>query len=369
MYSLDDVDGADAEKAVKLGELEMTLQRDFGEQFPGWIIWEMFDDHVIARQAPPNAPDDPRVNYWFESELWKVPFTVQRRPLPEAPEYEAIDGVTFAPREGWLQVTPVFTQFKALKQADGRTRWVMTSSGGFEDRDGEIVSTAFLESAVKAADHTGNRGPLLIFHVPGSDVGTCDTQAVIGEPGFLLESGLFAETEAGQRAAAYFTEHAKEYGGSIKFLYVNRTPDGVYLPPGLIMERSVLPANWAAFPWSAITLKEVSEMAKGLSAEKRAELERVLGPDLAEQIVAGLDEGGEALKALGVRWKEVTETVDSVDAVDAPESDVTGVTAEETDEADVEDAVDEVDAVDEWTQRKPRRRRTCSRCRPARCLS
>ena len=62
------------------------------------------------------------------------------------------------------------------------------------------------------------------------------------------------------------------------------------LPPGLIVERSVLPANWAAFPWSAITLKEVSEMAKGLSAEKRAELERVLGPDLTEQIVAGLEE-------------------------------------------------------------------------------
>lgn len=220
---------------------------------------------------------------------------------------------------GQYEAKEALVSFKAFRQPDGRTRWVLTSSGGFEDRDGEVVSTAFLESAVKVADRTKERGPLLIFHVPGSDIGTCDFQAVVGEPGFLLESGLFADTEAGRRASVYYQSHAKETGASIKFLYANRTPDGTYLPPGAILERSLMRRERAAFPWSALSLPEVYEMAK-LSQEKRDELETVLGADLAVQIIDQLYASAEALKQAGVRSKAASdEPTDQAAADDTPE--------------------------------------------------
>ena len=216
---------------------------------------------------------------------------------------------------------PTLVSFKAYDQPDGRTRWVLISSGGFEDRDGEVVSTAFLESAVKSADRTGDRGPLLIFHVPGSNIGTTDYQAVVGDPGFLLESGLFDDTEAGRRAAAYYKAHAKETGASIKFLYANRSPDGIYTPPGAILERSLMRRERAAFPWSALELSEVTKMAK-ISQKKREELETVLGQELAVGILDQLDANAEALKQAGIRSKEAAEqTKEAADPELDPESD------------------------------------------------
>jgi cation transport regulator ChaB len=292
-------------KSVNLGKLVEEIQRRLVAAFPYVDLYarEVFDDHLIVRvYMPASGPVDVDVSPLF----FKVPYQLTMKPIEGDPNGgEVLDTITFAPREQWVRVLPTFVEFKTIDQPDGRTRWVMLSSGGFEDRDREIVSTAFLEAAVKAADKSGQRGPLLIYHVPGSNIGACDTQAVVGEPGFLLESGLFDDTPAGQAAAVYYKEHAAEKGGSIRFLWVNRTGDGVYLPPGLVLERSVLPRDKAAFPWSGIQLMEVDQMAK-LEKAKQEELERVLGPELAAQIVSQLEQGSSALKELGIRWKEIS---------------------------------------------------------------
>ena len=200
-------------------------------------------------------------------------------------------------------------KIQADREQPGRVRWTAISSGGFEDRDREVVSTAFLQSCVQTADKMGHRGPVDLLHVDGFEVGACDYQAVVGgEPGLLLESGLFDDTEAGRRAAAFYSQNADDTGVSIKFHYVNRTPDGVYQPPGLIVKRSFMPRTWAAFPWSAITVKEIEAMAKSkLSAEKRAELERILGTDLVETILEQAEKDTDVLKSLGVRFKELAE--------------------------------------------------------------
>jgi hypothetical protein len=86
----------------------------------------------------------------------------------------------------------------------------------------------------------------------------------------------------------------------------------VYLPPGAIVERSLLPRGKAAFPWSALSLSEVSKMAQ-LDDAKRAELMRVLGEDLANTVLASLDESAKSLAEAGIRFKEVVEA----DAADA----------------------------------------------------
>lgn len=324
-------------KSINLRRTADEVQQRFYQTFAGLDAYpiEVFDDHLIVQLwGQPNGPAQPAASYF------KVPFVATMTALPGDPDgQEVTETVSFAPRAEWVRVWPTFVTFETIKQADGKARWVMVSSGGFEDRDREIVSTAFLESAVKAADETGERGPLLIYHIPGSQIGTCDTQMVIGSPGFLLESGTFDDTEAGRRAAAYFAEHANEYGGSIRFVYNQRTLDGVYLPPGLILERSVLPRDRAAFPWSGVQVMEVEKMM-GINEEKLAELKKILGNDLAEQIVQGLAASAEQLKATGIRWKEVQpdadagreETVVAQEVILTPET-VAAVAKEATDKA------------------------------------
>ena len=293
------------EKALVLDGLVESIREQFLEAFmpeaasmpegtaftPYWIE-HVAEDHLIAYAPEGNA-------------YWKVPFILTRRAIEGDPQsQEIIERVEFAPRTDWIRVIPTFIEMKAFDQADGRTRWIAVSSGGFEDRDGEVVSTAFLEDAVKAADADGERGTLDIWHIPGSDIGTCDWQAVVS--GFLVESGLFDDTPAGCRVAARIKEAADEYGMSIQFIFAERTPDGVYLPPGRIVRRSILPRDAAAFPWSGISLKEWREqkMMK-IDERKRAELVRLVGEEEAERILATVDVNAERLKQAGVRFKEI----------------------------------------------------------------
>jgi hypothetical protein len=179
-------------------------------------------------------------------------------------------------------------------QKDGRVRWVKITSGGFLDRDQEIVSTAFLQSAVDYGDQTKERGPLRMFHIPGVDVGSCDFQAVVGRPGFLVESGLFDRGTLGEKAATWFADHP-DCGMSIKFLFANRS-NGIYLPPGIILERSILPADAAAFPWSATTVKETTEMS--IPEVKVQFLKDVFGDAEAERILKEIESKATGLQGI-----------------------------------------------------------------------
>ncbi|HEY65552.1 MAG TPA: hypothetical protein G4O02_13380 [Caldilineae bacterium] len=278
-----------------LAEVESALPR----AFPGLDMWavEVFDDHVIVSMHEPG----------MARKYYKVPYQVTYKQIEGDPnETEVIDQITFASREEWMQVVPTFTALKMFEQDDGRTRWVAISSGMFEDREGEIVSKGFLESAVEVADRVGDRGPLMIYHIPGTRIGSCDFQAVIG--GFLLESGLFDDTEVARKAVEHLKEHGDDYGVSIQFFYVNKSADGTYWPPGVILERSVLPRDTAAFPWATISLKELGEMSKvKISERKLKALREMLGEEKAAEILEQLENGAEALKEAGVRWKEVLE--------------------------------------------------------------
>lgn len=300
---------AAAEKAVNLNQMAEFVRREFNRQYPAWWASEVYDTSLVA------MADSREVQGWRRVPILSID-------MAEVAGEQVVLGVEFGAPDTWVRVVPVFAELTVLKEASGRARWVTISSGGFEDRDGEVVSTGFLRSCVALADRTKERGPLRIFHIPGADVGGCDFQAVIGEPGFLLESGLFDQTPAGEKAAAYYAEHAGEYGCSIKFLYVNRTDDGVYLAPGVIVERSLLPKGKAAFPWSALSLSEVAKMAQ-LDDAKRAELERVLGNDLAAVVLGQLEESAKTLAGAGIRFKEVVEA----DAAAAEKQDAETVVA------------------------------------------
>lgn len=257
-----------------------------------------------------------------EATAFKVAWSVIRR-VESAKKARMITGLAMTDLESILNPQPVAARvgagFKTFAQADGNTRWVMLSSGAFEDRDGEIMSQAWLESAVAFAEKSGLRGTLNFWHKPHTDLGTCDFQALIGTPALLLESGVFYNTPAGRKAARYYQEHASEQGGSIEFLWTRRTSDGIYEPPGVIVRRSVLPKRYAAFPWASMSTKE-SMMAKQRN-EIVAEFARLLevSEEQAEEMLGHLEEGTKELKDYGVRWKETN--ADATAQANAPAAD------------------------------------------------
>lgn len=306
-------------KAVNLDAQRQAIVDGLRAAFPGRELWahEIYDSYVIAAQVRGDAHENEVEEAYAEPtapRFWKIPYTLTLRPLPDEPNGLAVvEAVEFAPSDQWVQMLPTFVQFKTLAGADGQTRWLAVSSGGFEDGDKEVVSTGFLASALAYAEKSGDRGTLNFWHIPGTDIGTCDFQMLAY--GFLMESGVFLDTPAGRAAAKELQEHPADYGLSIEFLWLNRTPEGVYTPPGTILRRSVLPKAKAAFPWSAIALKELETMTTAVSEEKRRALAALVGAEEAERMIAGLSAGAETLKQAGVRFKEVAEQAPAAEQV------------------------------------------------------
>lgn len=207
----------------------------------------------------------------------------------------------------------VYSAVKSVRQRDGSLRWLTISTGVFEDRDGEVVPTAYVEQAVKDSDESGERGFLNLWHVPGSELGPCDFQ--LFHSGFLLESGTFYDTPWAAKAAGVIASGEKSLGVSVEFFHSGIDRDGVYIPPGdgsrFIVNRSVLPFAAAAFPWSGIALKEGGMDAEKL-AKKRVFLEDMVGVEKATEILTAMELGGDALRAAGVRWKESGDVSDAV---------------------------------------------------------
>lgn len=240
-----------------------------------------------------------------EAKAFPIAWAAVRRAADAKGKKKMTDGQKTEDRERPTVVgetEPVRIGLKVFSQADGRKRWLSVSSGGFEDREREVVSTAFLEDAIERAEKMNDRGDLRIFHMPGSRIGGCDYQAV--SDGFLLESGLFDDNRAG-RAGAAFVEAHPDTKVSIGFAYRHRTPDGVYVPPGIILERSILPPDAAAFPWATITLTETDMTT--ITEAKRKALDDILGEEVAGEVLTGLEAAAKNLQESGVRFKEMTE--------------------------------------------------------------
>jgi len=320
-------------KSIALNDWEDSVSSAFHEATGGrWWALAVYDDHVIARPDGPTEIGEERTK-----RTYRVNYTGTTKTAADG-QTEFVTDVEFAPRDTWIPVIPTFAAIMLVeeKEADeGRRRWLGVSSGGFEDREGEIVSTAFLDDALDRAEKSGERGDLRIWHIPGSKVGGCDYQVM--HEGFLLESGLMDDSAAGRNATAWMQEN-KDARLSIQFMYKNRSTAGVYSPPGAIVERSILPPDVAAFPWAGITLKEY-EMSQQINDEKRQKLQEIIGEDEATEVLDNLESGSTQLKAANVRFKEIDAEESTEDAEIA---DVDAPAAETEDEAQTE--VKEVDA-------------------------
>lgn len=171
--------------------------------------------------------------------------------------------------------------FMVVKAADGGDRWVSYSSNGFIDREGEIVSTKALEDAIVLADALGQRGPLMLWHTKGTEIGVCDFQGLEGR--FLVESGTFLDTPLAHAAKASLMKHPTPLGVSIGFRHPEDQPgaDGVFHNIKII-ERSVCPLEAAANPFTAF------ETLKGgnMDNKQREWFKAILGEDRATEVLA-----------------------------------------------------------------------------------
>lgn len=136
------------------------------------------------------------------------------------------------------------TGFSVFKTTDGNYRWVAISSNGYEDRDGQCVSTKALEEDCALADQLTLKmgwmayGPLTFWHmeepvfirkgdyssvVAGPDswaIGKTDFNMV--HDGMLVESGTFFDNSIAEPIAAA----AKMLRLSIAFAVPPKSPDG-----------------------------------------------------------------------------------------------------------------------------------------------
>lgn len=142
----------------------------------------------------------------------------------------------------------------------GHWRWVAFSSTAYEDRGGQIVSTKALNDDCDRADHDGDYGPLLWWHMPDRILGDCDFNAMHGR--VLIESGTFRSEKiarAAQKAASGLEI-------SLGFLHPPRSLDaaGVYHAIRRF-ERSLLPKGKASNRYTAFMVRTL----KGTSMSSR----------------------------------------------------------------------------------------------------
>lgn len=195
--------------------------------------------------------------------------------------------------EGWknIELPEVDGGFKIITDEDGNLRWLSVSSNAFEDREKELFTTAALEEAVEYADKSGERGPLMFYHIPGTEIGQCDYQAVVGR--FLLESGTFDDTPLSQKAVEYFANSDEEHQVSIGYQYrIGDEEDGQY-DWLRIKERSICPLGTAANQWT--DFKVIGETP--MDANKAEALEKIFGKELASGVIASAEAKTKELEA------------------------------------------------------------------------
>lgn len=215
---------------------------------------------------------------------------------------------------------PANRGFKVYRDLEGDLRWLSLSSNAFEDLDKELFTTKALEEAIEHADKTGERGPLLIYHVPSAEIGQCDYQAMAGR--FLVESGTFDDTPLGRKAVEYFTNSDEEHQVSIGYEYhLGDEEDGIY-EWTRIKERSVCPYGAAANPWT--DFKVIGD--NPMDARKAATLEKIFGKELAAGVISSAEERTKELEGT-TKFKEnkseETVTLDELNA--AAEAAVTAI--------------------------------------------
>lgn len=155
-------------------------------------------------------------------------------------------------REVQWQVKEVAAEaFVFKEQGSENYRWVLLSSNGYRDRDGELIETKALERDVALWELDGRPpSPLRLWHIAtkedfseGLELGVTDLRMIYDHT--LIESGTFIDPEVGAAVEAAQDKLA----ASVGFRHSLKEPDSDKIFHAVqIFERSLLPKERASNP-------------------------------------------------------------------------------------------------------------------------
>lgn len=205
--------------------------------------------------------------------------------------------------------------FSIHTQPDGTHRWILTSSSGFEDSDGETIGTNTLTDDSARMTQSGVYGPLRWWHIGskgadpitkdpgvGVDLGACDTSFVHSHT--LIESGTFYD----ESIAASLIPHTKELGGSLGFFYP--ATSGKNITKIHIFERSILPKMHASNLMARV--KRIFTQEDSMD-EQLAKLKEKVGAAGIDAILADVEKREAENKANGVKLKAAKKPDESAE--------------------------------------------------------
>jgi cation transport regulator ChaB len=191
-----------------------------------------------------------------------------------------------------------------LKQADGRTRYLLVSTNCFKDREGEIITTEAHEEFVNYVekrleeDGVDEYPELWLWHAPGSRIGKADWMDVCS--GMRCTSGLIdAEKE-------YILDRLDEETLGASHGFHGVITKSKHIVRYRSYEDSLLPREEAANLWTGVSFVEESTMA---FSEKRKKwlADRVGSVETVEGFEKAADSLAASLKAQGIQYKSVDE--------------------------------------------------------------
>lgn len=230
-----------------------------------------------------------------------VPGFLRRKPRPVLTT--ALDSIAAAAGNG-----PSFQ----LSAKDGdRTRWLMVAGHNGRDREQEIFPLAALELNVKAIRQTGVYPEAWVDHQPGTRWGLADFVDVVD--GVYVASGLVDDNPLAEQVALALAEKADTLGVSHAYAIVEQV--GSEIRSFFDYELSVLPRERAALPETGALIVGAKEAE--MDQMKRAEIEGMLGKEVAEGLFKGVDAVNGLVEAAGLDRKEITEPTPEEAAVTA----------------------------------------------------
>lgn len=188
------------------------------------------------------------------------------------------------------------------KQADGRLRWVSRYSNAWEDLDGEIIVEASHKEYLEWVESTKMYPELWLWHTAGTRFGEADWLDFAD--GFAFASGLIDDTPAAKSVVEYLGTQ-KNLGVSHGFLCLQK---GKYVTKHRTFEISVLPLERAAVWTTNFDYVGKETQAMALTDARKKWLEDALGADKVAALEASTKSAVDALKVLGVEYKEVSDT-------------------------------------------------------------
>lgn len=209
-------------------------------------------------------------------------------------------------------VTPS-KSFKSLgADPQGREWFMLWPTNAYKDREGEFFTTPSLTDFVSRSDAKSIRADF--WHVPGSEFGTIQTQAVVADH-FICQLGTYDDTPMGKAFKSFFDTHPDGHpdfaphgwGTSHEFSYKHKDrEDGIFTVFD-IHKSTVLPLSKAANIYNPTPVMGGFKM----NDEQKAAFDAIgaeLGIEgLADQVIAMGQNAKQKLDEVGAERKSLKE--------------------------------------------------------------